>query len=78
MSALRKKLVERVKIDVSTDTLVELAELVLKNNISNFNGKILQQKKEAQDMVFCTCSKCLIEDLKIYKLQKTFIFFIFA
>ena len=45
MSALRKKLVERVKIDVSTDTLVELAELVLKNNISNFNGKILQQKK---------------------------------
>ena len=40
--------------------------------------KFCNKKKEAQDMVFCTCSRCLIEDLKIYKLQKTFIFFIFA
>ena len=34
---LRKRLDERDEKDVSTDTLVELAELVLKNNIFNFN-----------------------------------------
>ena len=33
LSALRKRLNERDKDDVSTDTLVESAELVLKNNI---------------------------------------------
>ena len=31
--------------DVSTDTLVELAELVLKNNIFNFSEEILKQKR---------------------------------
>ena len=30
---------------VSTDTLVELAELVLKNNIFNFNERTLKQKR---------------------------------
>ena len=44
-SALRKRLDERNKKDVSTDTLVELAELVLKNNIFNFNQKTLKQKR---------------------------------
>ena len=37
--ALRKRLDEREEKDVSTGTLVELAELVLKNNIFNFNEK---------------------------------------
>ena len=45
LSALRKRLNERDKKDVSTDTLVELAELVLKNNIFNFNQKTLKQKR---------------------------------
>ena len=45
LSALRKRLNERDKKDVSTDTLVELAELVLKNNIFNFNEKTLKQKR---------------------------------
>ena len=43
--ALRKRLNERNEKDVSTDTLAELAELVLKNNIFNFNVKTLQQKR---------------------------------
>ena len=34
-------------IYVSTDTLIELAELVLKNNIFNFNEKTLKQKRGA-------------------------------
>ena len=45
LSALRKRLNERDKKDVSTDTLVELAELVLKNNIFNFNKRTLKQKR---------------------------------
>ena len=40
LSALRKRLVEREEKDVSTDTLIELAELVLKNNIFSFNEKL--------------------------------------
>ena len=47
LSALRKRLNERDKKDVSTDTLVELAELVLKNNIFNFNEIIFKQKRGA-------------------------------
>ena len=43
--ALRKRLDEREEKDVSTGTLVELAELVLKNNIFNFNEKFLKQKR---------------------------------
>ena len=42
LSALRKRLNERDKKDISTDTLVELAELVLKNNIFNFNERTLK------------------------------------
>ena len=45
LSALRKRLIERDKKDVSTDTLVALAKLVLKNNIFNFNKKTLKQKR---------------------------------
>ena len=45
LSALRKRLNERDKKDVSTDTLVELAELVLRNNIFNFNERTLKQKR---------------------------------
>ena len=45
LSALRKRLNERDKKDVSTDTLVELAELVLKNSIFNFNKRTLKQKR---------------------------------
>ena len=45
LSALRKRLNERDKKDVFTDTLVELAELVLKNNIFNFNERTLKQKR---------------------------------
>ena len=46
--ALRKRLDEREEKDVSTGTLVELAELVLKNNIFNFNEKTSKQKKAHQ------------------------------
>ena len=45
LSALRKRLNERDKKDVSTDTLIELAELVLKNNIFNFIERTLKQKR---------------------------------
>ena len=44
-SALRKRLNERDEKDVSTDTLVKLAELVLKNNLFHFNEKTLKQKR---------------------------------
>ena len=44
LSALRKRLNERDKKGVSTDTLVEFVELILKNNIFNFNEKTLKQK----------------------------------
>ena len=46
LSVLRKRLDERVGKDVSTDTLVELAELVLKSSIFNFNEKTLKQKRD--------------------------------
>ena len=36
---------KEIKKDVSTDTLAELPELVLKNNVFNFNEKNLQQKR---------------------------------
>ena len=45
LSALRKRLNEREKKDVSTDTLVQLAELVLKDNIFNFNEKTLKRNR---------------------------------
>ena len=45
LSALRKRLNERDQKDVSTDTRNELAELVLKNNIFNFNDRTLKQKR---------------------------------
>ena len=47
LTALRKRLNERDKKDVSTYTLVELAELVLKNNIF---------KKEAHPLGNKVCS----------------------
>ena len=45
LSALRKKLGERDEKGVSTDALVELAELVLTNNIFSFNQTTLKQKR---------------------------------
>ena len=42
---LSEKDIERDKKDVSTNTLVVLAKLVLKNNIFNFNKKTLKQKR---------------------------------
>ena len=45
LSALRKRLSERDEKDACTDTLSELAELVLKKNIFSFNEKTLKQKR---------------------------------
>ena len=45
MSALRKRLDLRQEKDVTTSTLVELAEVVLKNNIFTFKEKTLKQKR---------------------------------
>ena len=45
LPALRKRSDERDEKEVSADTLVELAELVLKNNIFDFNKKFLKQKR---------------------------------
>ena len=44
LSALRTRHDETDKKDVSTHTLVELAELVLKNNIFNFTEKTILNK----------------------------------
>lgn len=40
LSSLRKHLELRTEKDISTDKLVELAKIVLKNNIFNFNLKM--------------------------------------
>ena len=45
LSTLRKRLDEKDEKDVFTYTLVELAELVLKNNSFNSNQKTLKQKR---------------------------------
>ena len=45
LSALRKRLDLRQEKDVTTSTLVELAEVVLKNNIFTFKEKTLKQKR---------------------------------
>ena len=45
LSALRKRLSERDEKDACTDTLSELAELVLKKKIFSFNEKTLKQKR---------------------------------
>ena len=45
LSALRKRLCQRDKNNVSAETLVELAELVLKINIFNFEEKTLKYKR---------------------------------
>ena len=46
LPALRRRHDETDEKDVSTDTLVELAELVLKNNIFNFNEKTFKQIRD--------------------------------
>ena len=48
LSALRKRLNERDKKYISTGSLVELAELVLKKNVFNFNEKTLKQKRRTE------------------------------
>ena len=45
LPALRERFNDRDQKDVPTDTLVELAELVLRNSIFNFNQKTLKQKR---------------------------------
>ena len=45
MSALRKRLETRKEKYVSTDTIIDLAEVVLKNNIFTFGKKTLKQKR---------------------------------
>ena len=45
LSALHKRLDLRQEKDVTTSTLVELAEVVLKNNIFTFKEKTLKQKR---------------------------------
>ena len=45
LSALCKRLDLRQEKDVTTSTLVELAEVVLKNNIFTFKEKTLKQKR---------------------------------
>ena len=45
LSALRKRLDLRQKKNVTTSTLVELAEVVLKHNIFTFKEKTLKQKR---------------------------------
>ena len=43
LASLRRFLDARTEKKVKTETLVELAEIVLKNNIFHFNGKTLKQ-----------------------------------
>ena len=45
LSALRKRLETRQEKYVSTDTIIDLAEVVLKNNIFTFGKKTLKQKR---------------------------------
>ena len=45
LPALRKRLDLRQEKDVTTSTLVELAEAILKNNIFTFMEKFLKQKR---------------------------------
>ena len=45
LSALRKRLENRKEKYVSTDTIIDLAEVVLKNNIFTFGKKTLKQKR---------------------------------
>ena len=45
LSALRKRLESRKEQYVSTDTIIDLAEVVLKNNIFTFGKKTLKQKR---------------------------------
>ena len=43
--AIRKALDERLDPTISTDSIVELAEIVLKNNVFEFNDRVLKQKQ---------------------------------
>ena len=45
LAAIRNALDERQEKTISTDSLVELAELVLKNNIFEFNSRVYKQKQ---------------------------------
>ena len=45
LSALRNRLESRKEKYVSTDTIIDLAEVVLKNNIFTFGKKIFKQKR---------------------------------
>ena len=45
LSALRKRLDNRMEKYISSDTLWDLVEVVLKNNVFKFGKKTLQQKR---------------------------------
>ena len=45
LSALRKRLDNRMKKDISSDTLCDLAEVVIINSVFIFGKKILKQKR---------------------------------
>ena len=45
LSALRKRLDNRMEKYISSDTLCDLAEVVLKNNIFKFGKKTLKRKR---------------------------------
>ena len=45
LSALRKRLESRQEKYVSTDTVIDLAEVVVRNNIFTFGKKTLKQKR---------------------------------
>ena len=52
LSAIRKRFDERDEKDISTDTVIGLAKLVLKNNIFSFNLKTLKQKRDIAIGIF--------------------------
>ena len=45
LPALRKRLETRKETYASTDTIIDLAEVVLKNNVFTFGKKTLKQKR---------------------------------
>ena len=66
LSALRKQLDNRMEKYISSDTLCDLAEFVLKNNIFKFGKKTLKQKRGAairtKFAVFCILFMAELEE----------------
>ena len=66
LSALRKRLDNRMEKYISSDTLCDLAEVVLKNNILKFGKKTLKQKRgtaiRTKFAVFCILFMAELEE----------------